>query len=280
MGTGAGRESLDSLCTILVGKDCPVMPADVRVINISANSATVTWMPANTNYQHSIFVNEKEYAIVPPSSHRFIIPDLTSSTEYRVHVVPIVPKSNINYATYLAACTQVGFKTLPDNVPDPPATLQVTKSYLSGYLKNRGFLNDRFFSSSSFFLVFQNRFFFFMVFLVFLGLLVFSMIGFFSIIGFSGFFWVFSVIGFFSRFFSVFNGWFFSFFQGSPLVLYILVFFYSMKKRFARCFISNCFAFSLQLIFIYFEFCLIFIFISINPYVKIEWILNFIDFLH
>ncbi|OQV25324.1 putative RIMS-binding protein 2 [Hypsibius exemplaris] len=132
--TGAGRESLDSLCTILVGKDCPVMPSDVRVINITANSATVTWIPANTNYQHSIFVNEKEYAIVPPSSHRFIIPDLSSSTEYRVHVVPIVPRSTINYSSYLHACAQVGFKTLPDNVPDPPSTLQLESGPQDGTL--------------------------------------------------------------------------------------------------------------------------------------------------
>ncbi|XP_055328435.1 RIMS-binding protein 2-like isoform X2 [Paramacrobiotus metropolitanus] len=132
--TTTGRESMDSLCTILVGKDCPVMPTQLRITNITSNSATVSWFPANSNYQHSIFVNEQEYAIVPASSHRFTIPDLTASTMYRVRVVPIVPKSTLDYSSYLQACAQVEFKTLPDNVPDPPSTLQLESGPQDGTL--------------------------------------------------------------------------------------------------------------------------------------------------
>ncbi|GAV03934.1 hypothetical protein RvY_14295-2 [Ramazzottius varieornatus] len=132
--TGAGRESLDSLCTILVGKDCPVMPTELRVINISATSATVTWIPANSSYQHTIFVNEREYVTVPASSHHIVIPDLLPNTDYKIHVVPVVPKSTVSFSNYLQACAQVGFKTLPDNVPDPPSTLQLESGPQDGTL--------------------------------------------------------------------------------------------------------------------------------------------------
>uniref|UniRef100_A0A8B9KA59 RIMS-binding protein 2 n=1 Tax=Astyanax mexicanus TaxID=7994 RepID=A0A8B9KA59_ASTMX len=74
-------------CTLLVGKDVVVAPQCLRVDNVTQTSAELSWMPSNSNYSHSIFLNDAEYDVVKPGSYRYRFYNLKSATVYKVRAV-------------------------------------------------------------------------------------------------------------------------------------------------------------------------------------------------
>lgn len=71
--TGRRRSSLDAACTMVIGKEVPSAPTCVRVSHVTATSALISWLPANSNYQHAVCVNHVEVRTVRPGIFRHTI---------------------------------------------------------------------------------------------------------------------------------------------------------------------------------------------------------------
>ncbi|CAL9708493.1 unnamed protein product [Knipowitschia caucasica] len=74
-------------CTLLVGKDVVVAPYYLRVDSITQMSAEMSWMPSNSNYSHTIFLNGAEYDMVKAGGYRYKFLNLKPMTVYKVKVV-------------------------------------------------------------------------------------------------------------------------------------------------------------------------------------------------
>ena len=48
------RTSRDAACTMIIGKDAPLGPSCVKASNISSTSAVISWLPSNSNFQHTV----------------------------------------------------------------------------------------------------------------------------------------------------------------------------------------------------------------------------------
>ncbi|XP_039628002.1 RIMS-binding protein 2 isoform X11 [Polypterus senegalus] len=74
-------------CTMLVGKDVVVAPLFLRVDNIKQISAELSWMPSNSNYSHTIFLNDAEYDLVKAGCYKYQFYKLKPNSVYKVKVV-------------------------------------------------------------------------------------------------------------------------------------------------------------------------------------------------
>lgn len=82
------RGNSDELqCTLLVGKDVVVAPSQLRVDNITQISAQLSWLPTNSNYSHTIFLNEEELDIVKAARYKYQFFNLRPNMAYKVKVL-------------------------------------------------------------------------------------------------------------------------------------------------------------------------------------------------
>lgn len=73
--------------TVLVGANVVVAPCGLRVDDIQRNTAELSWLPSNSNYAHTIFLDGLEYATVKPGRYRLRFGNLKPLTVYKVTVV-------------------------------------------------------------------------------------------------------------------------------------------------------------------------------------------------
>ncbi|XP_056875359.1 RIMS-binding protein 2 isoform X1 [Takifugu flavidus] len=73
-------------CTVLVGANVVVAPCGLRVDDIQRDTAELSWLPSNSNYAHTIFLDGLEYAIVKPGRYRLRFVNLKPLTVYKVTV--------------------------------------------------------------------------------------------------------------------------------------------------------------------------------------------------
>ncbi|KAI5725005.1 hypothetical protein M8J77_010009 [Diaphorina citri] len=133
------RTSRDAACTMLIGKDVPLCPTNVRASNVTATSAVISWLPSNSNHQHTVCVNNVEVRTVKPGVYRHTITGLAPNTEYRV----TVRAKNIRAPNYDDKAVvpiekfsaHVDFRTLPKgSLPEPPVEIQVEPGPQDGTL--------------------------------------------------------------------------------------------------------------------------------------------------
>uniref|UniRef100_A0A8D8M6V8 RIMS-binding protein 2 n=1 Tax=Cacopsylla melanoneura TaxID=428564 RepID=A0A8D8M6V8_9HEMI len=136
------RTSRDAACTMLIGKDVPLCPTNVRASNVTATSAVISWLPSNSNHQHTVCVNNVEVRTVKPGVYRHTITGLAPNTEYRV----TVRAKNIRAPNYDDKAivpierfsAHVDFRTLPKGsckgLPEPPVEIQVEPGPQDGTL--------------------------------------------------------------------------------------------------------------------------------------------------
>lgn len=68
------RTSRDAACTMIIGRDTAHLgPSAVRASNITCSSAVISWLPANSNHQHVVCVNNVEVRTVKPGVYRHVI---------------------------------------------------------------------------------------------------------------------------------------------------------------------------------------------------------------
>ena len=75
-----GRTSLEAACTVVIGKDAPLGPTSVTATKIGSTSATISWIPSNSNFLHSISVNNIEVKTVKPGVFRHSLAGLQPDT--------------------------------------------------------------------------------------------------------------------------------------------------------------------------------------------------------
>ncbi|XP_034048924.1 RIMS-binding protein 2 isoform X2 [Thalassophryne amazonica] len=74
-------------CTLLVGANVVVAPCGLRVDDIQRDTAELSWLPSNSNYGHTVFLDGVEHAAVKPGRYRLRFVNLKPLTVYKVTVV-------------------------------------------------------------------------------------------------------------------------------------------------------------------------------------------------
>lgn len=74
-------------CTVLVGANVVVAPCGLRVDDIQRDTAELSWLPSNSNYGHTVFLDGVEHMVVKPGRYRLRFLNLKPLTVYKVTVV-------------------------------------------------------------------------------------------------------------------------------------------------------------------------------------------------
>lgn len=65
------RTSRDAACTMIIGRDTSHMgPSALKAYSLTCSSAVISWLPANSNHQHVVRVNNVKYCEVKPGVFR------------------------------------------------------------------------------------------------------------------------------------------------------------------------------------------------------------------
>jgi len=125
---------------MIIGRDTAHLgPSAVRASHITCSSAVISWLPANSNHQHVVCVNNVEVRTVKPGMYRHTITGLAPSTQYRVTVRAKHLRAVGQHATNPMGQTGVtgrpgqeeapgayaDFRTLTKGLPDPPQEIQL-----------------------------------------------------------------------------------------------------------------------------------------------------------
>ncbi|CAH1118371.1 unnamed protein product [Phaedon cochleariae] len=138
--TANRRTSRDAACTMIIGRDTHSLgPSAVRASNITSTSSVISWLPANSNHQHVVCVNNVEVRTVKPGVYRHTITGLAPNTQYRVTVRAKHHRVAQNVANLaedlpMPAAAHTDFRTLPKGLPDPPSDIMVEPGPQDGTL--------------------------------------------------------------------------------------------------------------------------------------------------
>uniref|UniRef100_A0A671TMI0 RIMS-binding protein 2 n=1 Tax=Sparus aurata TaxID=8175 RepID=A0A671TMI0_SPAAU len=126
-------------CTMLVGKDVVVAPYYLQVDSITQLSAELSWMPSNSNYSHTIFLNSAEYDMVKAGGYKYKFFNLRAMTVYKVKVVaqPHQVPWQLPMDQRDKREISVEFCTQPAGPPLPPQEVQVQCGQTPGLLQVR-----------------------------------------------------------------------------------------------------------------------------------------------
>ncbi|XP_071783912.1 RIMS-binding protein 2 [Centroberyx gerrardi] len=126
-------------CTLLVGKDVVVAPYYLRVDSITQVSAELSWMPSNSNYSHTIFLNGAEYDMVKAGGYKYQFFNLKPMTVYKVKAVarPHQVPWQLPLEQREKREISVEFCTQPAGPPFPPQEVQVQCGQTPGVLQVR-----------------------------------------------------------------------------------------------------------------------------------------------
>lgn len=73
-------------CTLLVGRDVCMAPTRLRAESVTAASAVLAWLPSNSNYAHTVSLNDGECWLVKPGEYSLPLRDLRPRQLYRAKV--------------------------------------------------------------------------------------------------------------------------------------------------------------------------------------------------
>lgn len=119
---------------MIIGRDTSHLgPSAVRASHITCSSAVISWLPANSNHQHVVCVNNVEVRTVKPGMYRHTITGLAPSTQYRVtvrakHLRAVgqqTPQTPGRPGQEEAPGAYADFRTLTKGLPDPPQDIQL-----------------------------------------------------------------------------------------------------------------------------------------------------------
>ncbi|XP_069040687.1 RIMS-binding protein 2 isoform X12 [Lepisosteus oculatus] len=118
-------------CSILVGRDVCVAPTQLKVESTTATSASLAWLPSNSNYVHAVFLNDEECEIVKAGCYSHCLSNLRPNLRYRVKVEarPHRTPWELPLDRRERKCAVTSFITLtadlPLGPPDAPLDVQV-----------------------------------------------------------------------------------------------------------------------------------------------------------
>ncbi|XP_015223210.2 peripheral-type benzodiazepine receptor-associated protein 1 isoform X2 [Lepisosteus oculatus] len=114
-------------CSILVGRDVCVAPTQLKVESTTATSASLAWLPSNSNYVHAVFLNDEECEIVKAGCYSHCLSNLRPNLRYRVKVEarPHRTPWELPLDRRERKCAVTSFITLTAGPPDAPLDVQV-----------------------------------------------------------------------------------------------------------------------------------------------------------
>ncbi|XP_077353429.1 RIMS-binding protein 2-like isoform X4 [Festucalex cinctus] len=126
-------------CTLLVGANVVVAPCGLRVDDIQRDTAELSWLPSNSNYGHTVFLDGVEHAVLKPGRYRLRFFNLKPLTVYKVtvaaqpHQVPwqLPLEQRERKEAGVEFCTQAA------GPPLPPQDVQVLCGQAPGVLQVR-----------------------------------------------------------------------------------------------------------------------------------------------
>ncbi|XP_034566287.1 RIMS-binding protein 2-like isoform X2 [Notolabrus celidotus] len=126
-------------CTLLVGANVVVAPCGLRVDDIQRDTAELSWLPSNSNYGHTVFLDGVEHAVMKPGRYRLRFLNLKPLTVYKVtvlaqpHQVPwqLPLEQRERKEAGVEFCTQAA------GPPQPPLDVQVLCGQAPGVLQVR-----------------------------------------------------------------------------------------------------------------------------------------------
>nr|XP_020465450.1 RIMS-binding protein 2-like isoform X3 [Monopterus albus] len=132
-------------CTLLVGANVVVAPCGLRVDDIQRDTAELSWLPSNSNYGHTVFLDGVEHAVVRPGKYRLRFVNLKPLTVYKVtvvaqpHQVPwqLPLEQRERKEAGVEFCTQTAGPTpyCRTGPPLPPQDVQVLCGQAPGFLQ-------------------------------------------------------------------------------------------------------------------------------------------------
>ncbi|XP_037835424.1 RIMS-binding protein 2 isoform X3 [Kryptolebias marmoratus] len=134
-------------CTLLVGANVVVAPCGLRVDDIQRDTAELSWLPSNSNYSHTVYLDGAEHAVVKPGRYRLRFLNLKPLTVYKVtvaaqpHQVPwqLPLEQRERKEAGVEFCTQAAGPTpfCRTGPPLPPHDVQVLCGQAPGVLQVR-----------------------------------------------------------------------------------------------------------------------------------------------
>jgi len=125
------KSSNEAACTMVVGKDAPLGPTNLRATKIRTTSATICWLPSSSNFLHTLCLNNVEVRTVKQGVFKHTIAGLTPNTLYKVTVraknikaAPYIGERNVSKQIETLS-SHIEIRTLPQGLPDPPVDVQV-----------------------------------------------------------------------------------------------------------------------------------------------------------
>uniref|UniRef100_A0A3B3TYA8 RIMS-binding protein 2 n=1 Tax=Poecilia latipinna TaxID=48699 RepID=A0A3B3TYA8_9TELE len=126
-------------CTVLVGANVVVAPCGMRVDDIQRDTAELSWLPSNSNYSHTVYLDGAEHAVVKPGRYRLRFHNLNPLTVYKVQVVALPHQVPWQLPLEQRERKEAGveFCTQAAGPPMPPQDVQVLCGQAPGVLQVR-----------------------------------------------------------------------------------------------------------------------------------------------
>uniref|UniRef100_A0A3B3DYV2 RIMS-binding protein 2 n=1 Tax=Oryzias melastigma TaxID=30732 RepID=A0A3B3DYV2_ORYME len=126
-------------CTLLVGANVVVAPYGLRVDDIQRDTAELSWLPSNSNYAHTVFLDGVEHAVVKSGRYRLRFHNLKPLTVYKVTVVAQPHQMPWQLPLEQRERKEAGveFCTQAAGPPMPPQDVQVLCGQAQGVLQVR-----------------------------------------------------------------------------------------------------------------------------------------------
>ncbi|XP_042310041.1 peripheral-type benzodiazepine receptor-associated protein 1-like [Sceloporus undulatus] len=122
-------------CTFLIGNSFHISPTHLEIRDYTATSAEITWLPSNSNYNHTIYLNEKEYDITKAGIYWYTFRNLKPNNQYNIKVETRAPHEELFPRGHLEQKSSViTFTTLLAGPPNAPLDVQVQPSSSAGFL--------------------------------------------------------------------------------------------------------------------------------------------------
>ncbi|XP_055862026.1 peripheral-type benzodiazepine receptor-associated protein 1-like isoform X4 [Biomphalaria glabrata] len=122
-------QSKDAQCTMVIGKDVYPVPSELKVSHVSPTSASLSWLPGDSNYQHSIVLNGKEVRVVKPGVFRHTLTGLIPGSLQKVTLIAksisgtLIEEKSRKWVDNVSA--SIEFHTPQTGAPEPPLNVQV-----------------------------------------------------------------------------------------------------------------------------------------------------------
>ncbi|XP_053222801.1 peripheral-type benzodiazepine receptor-associated protein 1 isoform X5 [Podarcis raffonei] len=125
-------------CTFLAGGGFAVAPTQLRVRSVAATSAQISWVPSNSNFPHTVYLNGEEHEAAKAGVYWYTFRNLNPSTSY-VATVEVQPQQQAlgepapeKQDQPLSA--EIQFTTASAGSPDAPLDVRVEPGPSPGIL--------------------------------------------------------------------------------------------------------------------------------------------------